>query len=191
MKEKLRTFAPHILSFLIIILAVALVEFSMGRLWICKCGYVSLWYGNTNGSGNSQHITDWYSFSHFVHGILFYGFLYLVARKLPVRTRFILAVLMEAAWEILENSAFTINRYRTSTAALDYYGDSILNSILDVVTCSLGFLLARKISWKMAVVLIIVLEFFAAYFVRDNLILNVIMLIYPFESIKMWQLGVL
>ncbi len=191
MKEKIRFFSPHILSFFIIILAVALIEFAMGRLWICKCGYVSLWYGNTNGAGNSQHITDWYSLSHFIHGILFYGFLYLVARKLPVRTRFILAVLMEAVWEIFENSAFTINRYRTSTAALDYYGDSILNSVLDVVTCSLGFLLARKISWKKAVVLIIALELLAAYVVRDNLTLNVIMLIYPFESIKMWQLGVL
>lgn len=191
MKEKLKKAAPHILSFLIIILAVALVEFLMGRLWICKCGYVSLWYGNTNGSGNSQHITDWYSFSHFIHGMIFYGFLFLVARKLPLKTRFILAVLMEAIWEVFENSSFTINRYRTATAALDYYGDSILNSVFDIITCSLGFLLTRKISVKMSIVLIIVLELFAAYFVRDNLILNVIMLIYPLESIKIWQLGIL
>jgi hypothetical protein len=121
--------------------------------------------------------------------MLFYGFLFIFAKKLPMRTRFIIAVLMEAIWEIFENSTYTINRYRTETAALDYYGDSILNSVVDIVTCSLGFLLTRKISVKMSIVLIIILELFALYFVRDNLTLNVIMLIYPIEAIKVWQLG--
>jgi hypothetical protein len=189
MKEKFRKLSPHICAFFVILIATALIEFAMGRIWICKCEYVLLWYGNTNGSGNSQHITDWYSFSHFIHGMLFYGFLFIFAKKLPMRTRFIIAVLMEAIWEIFENSTYTINRYRTETAALDYYGDSILNSVVDIVTCSLGFLLTRKISVKMSIVLIIILELFALYFVRDNLTLNVIMLIYPIEAIKVWQLG--
>jgi hypothetical protein len=189
MKEKLKKLSPHISAFLIILIATALIESAMGRIWICKCGYISLWYGNTNGSGNSQHITDWYSFSHFIHGMLFYGLLHVFAKKLPMRTRFIIAVLMEAVWEIFENSSYTINRYRTATAALDYYGDSILNSVVDIITCSLGFLLTRKISAKLSVVLIIVLELFALYFVRDNLTLNIIMLIHPVEAIKVWQLG--
>ena len=191
MKESIRTYAPHLVAFLIIIILVASIERLMGHLWICKCGYVSLWYGNTNGSGNSQHISDWYSFSHFIHGMLFYGFLYLVARKMPVSIRFILAVLLEAVWEVFENSSFTINRYRTETAALDYYGDSILNSVFDIINCSLGFLLARKISLRLSIILIITLELFALYFVRDNLTLNVIMLIHPIEAIKLWQMGMM
>lgn len=188
--NRITKYTPHALAFLSIVLVTAVIEFLMGRIWICKCGYVDFWYGNTNGSGNSQHITDWYSFSHFIHGMLFYGFLHVVARKLPVQTRFILAVLMEAVWEVFENTPFTINRYRTETAALDYIGDSILNSISDIITCGLGFLLVRKIPITLAVILIVVLELFALYFVRDNLTLNVLMLVYPMESIKLWQMAV-
>lgn len=187
MSSKLRSWLPHITVFLIIVAVSALVEFLMGRQWICKCGYVSLWYGDINGPGNSQHIADWYSFSHFIHGFVFYGFLHLVARKLPMRTRLILAVLLEAAWEIFENTPYTIDRYRTATIALDYYGDSILNSMLDIVTCAVGFLVARKLPLTLSITLIIVLEVFAVYFVRDNLTLNIIMLVYPLESIKDWQ----
>lgn len=190
MSSKFKSWLPHLTAFILIVVASALVELLMGRRWVCKCEYISLWYGDTNGSGNSQHIFDWYSFSHFIHGFLFYGFLHLFVRKLPMRTRLILAVLMEAAWEIFENTPYAINRYRTATIALDYYGDSILNSMMDIVTCAVGFIVAKRLPLKLSIVLIIVLELFAAYFVRDNLTLNIIMFMYPIQSIKDWQSAV-
>jgi len=179
---------------LILILCVALlifiqafIEFSMGRLAICKCGYVLLWYNNTNGHGNSQHLFDWYSFSHIIHGVLFYGILWLFARRLPVKTRFLLAVLMECAWEVFENSPFVIDRYRTATFAFDYYGDSIINSVFDVFSMCLGFILSRKLPVKLTITLVIVLELFTVYMVRDNLTLNFITLIHPIEFVADWQ----
>jgi hypothetical protein len=177
----------HILIGILLIAGMALVEFLNGRLLICKCGYVLAWYNNTNGPGSSQHLSDWYTFSHIIHGMLFYGFLWLVARRLPIRTRLILAIIIEAGWEMLENSSFIIDRYRTATFALDYYGDSIINSVFDVLFMSLGFLLTIRIPTWLTIVLIIAMELFTVYMVRDNLTLNVIMLIHPIEAIKVWQ----
>ena len=182
-----RSVLIHILVAIILIGGLALIEFLNGRLPICKCGYVLAWYNNTNGPGNSQHLTDWYTFSHLIHGFLFYGFLWLVARKLPVRTRLILAIIIECGWELLENSPLIIDRYRTATFALDYYGDSIINSVSDVIAMVVGFLLAKKFPIYLSIFIIVALELFAGYMVRDNLTLNVIMLIYPIESIKVWQ----
>ena len=182
-----RSVLIHILVAIILIGGLALIEFLNGRLPICKCGYVLAWYNNTNGPGNSQHLTDWYTFSHLIHGFLFYGFLWLVARKLPVRTRLILAIIIECGWELLENSPLIIDRYRTATFALDYYGDSIINSVSDVIAMVVGFLLAKKFPLYLSIFIIVALELFAGYMVRDNLTLNVIMLIYPIESIKVWQ----
>ena len=177
----------HILVGVLLISGMALIEFLNGRLPICKCGYVLAWYNNTNGPGNSQHLSDWYTFSHIIHGMLFYGFLWLVARKLPVRTRIIIAIIIECGWELLENSPLIINRYRTATFALDYYGDSIINSVSDVVSMCIGFFVARKIPVWLTVTLIVALELYAGYMVRDNLTLNIIMLIHPIEAIKVWQ----
>ncbi len=182
-----RSVLIHILVAIILIGGLALIEFLNGRLPICKCGYVLAWYNNTNGPGNSQHLTDWYTFSHLIHGFLFYGFLWLVARKLPVRTRLILAIIIECGWELLENSPLIIDRYRTATFALDYYADSIINSVSDVIAMVVGFLLAKKFPIYLSIFIIVALELFAGYMVRDNLTLNVIMLIYPIESIKVWQ----
>lgn len=205
---KIRSFLAHLSALIIIAGIVALVEFLMGRIWYCKCGYVAFWYGDTNGPGNSQHISDWYTLSHFIHGILFYGFLHVISKWLGKRkmlrgevvlpgghalsltTRFAFALAIEGAWEILENTPFIINRYRSVTLAHDYIGDSILNSVMDVVTAGLGFLFSRKVSVKLLVALCIALEIMAAYYVRDNLTLNVIMLIYPLEAIKTWQMGI-
>lgn len=182
-----KSILAHILVAVLLILGMALIEYINGRLVMCKCGYVLPWYNNTNGPGNSQHLSDWYTFSHIIHGMLFYGFLWLIARKLPVKTRIIIAILIECGWELLENSPLIINRYRTATFALDYYGDSIINSVSDVISMCLGFFMSRRIPVWMTIVLIIALEVFAGYMVRDNLILNIIMLIYPIESIKVWQ----
>lgn len=172
------------------ITALAAVVLSlMGQVVICKCGYVLLWSGDALSSDNSQHISDWYSLSHAIHGFLFYAGLCLVARWLPVGPRLALATLVEAAWEIFENTPFVINRYRESTLSLDYFGDSVLNSVTDIGFMMIGFFLAWRLPIWVSVVLVLAMELIALYAIRDNLTLNILMLIYPIEAVKTWQLG--
>ena len=185
---------PWLLYALLIVLVVALgafLEFRMGRIPICKCGYVSLWYGSPTGPGNSQHISDWYTFSHIIHGFAFYFIAWLIGRKRgwPLGLRLFLAVLAEVAWEVFENSAFVIDRYRSTTLSLDYYGDSVLNSMMDVLAMIVGFFAAFRLPVWSVIALTLGMELFVAYLIRDNLTLNIIMLIYPFKSILLWQTG--
>jgi hypothetical protein len=174
---------------ILIVASAAGIEFAMGRVPWCTCGYIKLWHGVVKSSENSQHIADWYTLTHIVHGLGFYLLLWLAARPLPPRARFVLAVLLESAWEVFENTPLVINRYRAATISLDYYGDSIVNSVADVFAMMAGFWLASRYAVRVSVALVLVVEISLAVKIRDNLTLNILMLIHPFEAIRQWQLG--
>ena len=173
---------------LVILGLTAAIELSMGRLLLGPDGHFGWWEGNIWSSEQSQRVVDPYSFSHVCHGILFYGVLWLVARRAPLRYRYLAAVVIEAVWEVLENSPLIINRYRAVTISLGYVGDSVLNSISDVVMMMIGFAIASRVRPWISVALVAVMELSMLLLCRDNLTLNVLMLVYPIEAIRQWQM---
>ena len=174
---------------LLIISAAAAILLAMGRNPICMCGTVELWVGTRDSPKTSQMLADWYSLSHIVHGLIFYALLWFVARRLGVGPRFLIALFIEASWEVIENTPMVIDRYRATTAALGYTGDSVINSLSDILMMAFGFLLARKLPLWATIVLLVTLEVVPLFVIRDNLTLNIIALIAPNPTIQAWQAG--
>ena len=170
--------------------AMTFILWTQGRIWWCKSGDWAIYINQAwNSSHTSQHLLDPYSFTHVLHGVLAFWLAGLIFSKLDIRWRFFIAVVGEAAWEILENSSYVIEKYRENTASLDYFGDSIMNSVGDLVACSLGFWIAVRLGWWKSLIFFAAVEIALLLWIRDGLLLNILMLIYPLESIKVWQMG--
>jgi hypothetical protein len=175
-------------AILAIVALQAFVLHAMGRVWLCACGTIRLWVGDIWSSEMSQQVFDWYTASHIVHGILFYGLLHLLLPRTPVLIRLAIAVGIEATWEMAENSPWVIEAYRKQALAAGYTGDSILNSLSDTFSMMTGFAIARLMPWKATVALVLVLEIGVGYLVHDNLTLNILNFIHRFPAIEAWQM---
>jgi len=180
----MKRWLPGILVLLTIQAVVLLV---LGRPPICTCGYVKLWEGDVLSAEMSQHLFDWYTFSHIVHGFLFYLLLKLIFPKAPIGPRLLVAIGIEAAWEIAENTSFVIEKYRQQALAQGYVGDSVINSLFDTLSMILGFVLAQHLAVWASILAVLLLEGYAAYAIHDNLTLNVLNFIHPVDAITRWQ----
>jgi hypothetical protein len=191
--DQLMTIARATSACLVLLLATTLGLRLMGRPWICTCGRIDLWHGNPNGPETSQHLVDWYSLTHIVHGFLFYAAAWLVGRlrgrAFSLGGGLLLAFLVECAWELAENTPSVVARYRAETIALGYEGDSIVNSASDILAMALGFAAAATLPVAVVITAAVAMEVALAWLIRDNLTLNVLMLLHPVESIKAWQAG--
>jgi hypothetical protein len=175
---------------IVAILAATVFELRrQGRLWWCASGDWSPWAGDIGNRHTSQHLFDPYTFTHILHGFILCGLLVLILPRLARQWRFLIAITVEALWEVFENTSYVINRYRDATAAIGYEGDSVSNSMGDVLACALGFALALKLGWRRTVAAFLLTELILLLWIRDSLLLNIILLIHPFEAIKTWQMG--
>jgi len=182
-------FRTYVLVGFCVMALTAVMLFAMGREPICKCGEVWLWSGDVVSANNSQHLLDPYSFTHVEHGFGFYVLLKFAAGGMPLPLRALFAIALESGWEVLENTDLVINKYREDTISLGYFGDSIVNSLSDILMNVIGFVLAARLRARSTVFIFLAVESFLLFWIRDNLILNIVMLIYPLSAIKAWQLG--
>ena len=173
----------------IVIAVAAFVLLLQGRVWWCQAGDYSPWAWDIWSTHNSQHLVDPYSFTHILHGVLEFWLIGLVFKKVPLAWRLVIAVMIEATWEVAENSTFVIERYRAATISLDYFGDSIINSMSDILCCATGFVIAYKLKFWKSLALFLATETVLIFWIRDSLLINIIMLIHPVEAIKVWQIG--
>lgn len=187
-KYRINVFYP-ILAMMVSIVGMVIALYWQGRVWWCKVGDLSPWSSDIWSTHNSQHFFDPYTFTHILHGVLYFWIINLIFKELPLRWKFFLVILVECLWELLENSNFVIERYRAATISLDYFGDSILNSLSDVLSCAFGAFLAYKLKFWRSLIYFAATEILLLFLIRDNLTLNIIMLIYPIEAIKHWQMG--
>ena len=178
-----------VLANLAVMFVAALLLWGLGRVWWCQAGDYVPWSFAVFSEHNSQHVIDPYSFTHILHGILEFWLIGLVFRKVPVAWRLLIAVLIEGSWEVIENTDYVINRYRETTISLNYYGDSIVNSLSDIACCALGFLIAYKLRFWRSLALFLATEAVLIVWIRDSLLLNIVMLIYPIDAIRRWQAG--
>jgi len=167
----------------------ALVLWLMGQPVLCRCGVVALWSGDIMSNQNSQQVADPYTFTHVTHGLLFFFLLLPLAGWLALPWRLVIATVIEVAWEIAENTDAVINRYREATISLDYFGDSVLNSSSDVLFCLVGFGIASRLPWRASVALIAAIEVVLVLTIRDSLLLNILMLLYPVDAVREWQMA--
>lgn len=183
----LRSVALPGLAIVVTLIAAALQLHHQGRLWVCACEF-RFWSGKVCSSENSQQFLDPYSFTHLLHGIAFFILLKLILPRVPPVWRLFLTIVIEAGWELLENTNLVIDRYRAATAALGYTGDTVVNSLGDILCCALGFVIARWIGWRRSAILFVVTEVVLLFWIRDGLTLNIIMLIHPINAIRAWQM---
>jgi hypothetical protein len=178
---------PAFIIAAILVLTVLLLHYE-GRLWMCACGRIWLWSGDVCSSDNSQHLFDPYTFTHIMHGFAFCGLLALVVPQLPLRWKLSLAILLEASWEVLENSNYVVQRFREATAALGYQGDTVVNSLGDITACAVGLITARKLGLWRSLIIFIATEIILTLWIKDSLLLEIVMLIHPIDSLKTWQM---
>ena len=175
-----------VLVLLVPLLALAL--WAEGRFFLCACGEFQFWVGDTCSSRNSQQLFDPYSFTHVLHGVLLFWIVSLIAKNASWTWQLSLAAILEALWEVLENTNFIIDRYRAQTAALGYTGDTVINSVGDLFCAIAGFLIARWLGWSRSLILFLLCELVLLFWIRDSLLLQILMLIYPINGIKLWQM---
>lgn len=185
-----QTYLPVTLAVAATILMVIILYFQ-GRIWWCKLGDYSIYVNEAwNSPHTSQHLFDPYTFTHVLHGVLFFWLASLIFSRVSAAWQFFIAIFAEASWEVLENSNFIIEIYRKNTASLDYFGDSIFNSVGDVLSCAVGFGIAYKLGWWKSLVFFLLVEIILLLWIRDGLLLNILMLIYPLDSVKHWQMNI-
>jgi hypothetical protein len=193
MAEKIlskQNYLPLVLSIFAVLLMALLMRWQ-GRLWWCKLGDYALYVNDAwKSSHTSQHFLDPYTFTHILHGVMFFWLAVLIFPKLSAAWRIFIGMFAEAAWEVLENTNYVIDKYRENTASLDYFGDSVFNSVGDALACALGLWIAFKIGWWKSLAVFLLIEIVLLLWIRDGLLLNILMLIYPLDSVKNWQMNI-
>jgi hypothetical protein len=172
----------------LVLLAMIVLLRAEGRRFLCACGQFAVWVGDWCSSNTSQQLLDPYSFTHVLHGFLFFWLIALLFRRMPLGWQFLLALLLESAWEVFENTPFVINKYRNETAALGYQGDTMVNSLGDLACALLGFVIARQLGVRRSLIVFVLIEAVLILWIHDSLLLQILMLVRPIEAIKMWQM---